>query len=138
MIRYQLVLFQVVVAIGWLAAIVWFFLLIAGMAVPVSALAVTSYWGGLLAGPTFLFIGSVLLLSPVRNRPVVRVLPVVGALLVAVQSLVWIAPSLRRWDTGSVEFALGAALVVASIATVPVSIALHRWVRPSRQSSAIT
>ena len=117
--KHSLIFFQLVVGLGWVIGLTWVFVAILAAAEPVSIVRVLAYSGGMLVGPVVLVIGSLLLVGTTRHRRLAGGLAVIGAAVVAIQSLVWVAPSvgesLGRNDSGLA--ALAAIIVGLSLLT---------------------
>jgi hypothetical protein len=73
-------IFLLLVGCLWAAFVVWMFLVLAGIADPVSLLSVASYWGGMLIGPLSLMVGSCLVLITDAKR-VAAILITFGCLI---------------------------------------------------------
>jgi uncharacterized membrane protein len=130
---------QLIVGLVWVLGLIWMFLALAAIAEPISAVAVLTYWGGLLFSPILLFVSSLAMFRATRHRLLAGTFAVIGSLAVLVQALVWVGPSMVASLRGEDNrlAALLAGIVAMSVVSSLAAFMLYRDLRTSDESTSV-
>jgi len=108
-------MFQFLIGFGWVLGLAWMVLALASISTPVSALALVSYWGGLLLGPALLMGASLVLMFRRGAASVATFASLLGAAILVGVSLFWVGPAvLLSLHNGHYRLATLLTLVIAA------------------------